>query len=66
MKTKTYKVFIFKALLIITGITFGFSGLNKCGAQSIEVNGKRYQERIIVLQKELKPQVNSFYPRPLR
>jgi Lipocalin-like domain len=35
MKTKTIKAFIIKALLIITGITFGFSSLNKCDAQSI-------------------------------
>jgi hypothetical protein len=36
MKTKTLNAFILKALLIITGITFGFSNLNKCDAQSIE------------------------------
>lgn len=36
MKTKTLNAFILKALLIITGITFGFSSLNKCDAQSIE------------------------------
>lgn len=35
MKTKTLKAFILKALLIITGITFGFASFNKCDAQSI-------------------------------
>lgn len=35
MKTKTLRAFILKALLIITGITFGFAGFNKCVAQSI-------------------------------
>jgi hypothetical protein len=40
MKTKTTKAFILKALLIITGITFGFTSFNKYDAQSIE--GKWY------------------------
>ena len=35
MKTKTLKALILKALIIITGITFGFAGMNKCDAQSI-------------------------------
>lgn len=35
MKTKTVKTFILKALLIITGITFGFASFNKCDGQSI-------------------------------
>jgi hypothetical protein len=35
MKTRTHKDFILKALLIISGITFGFAGLNNCNAQSI-------------------------------
>jgi hypothetical protein len=35
MKTKTLKAFILKALLMVTGITFGFASFNKCDAQSI-------------------------------
>jgi hypothetical protein len=35
METKTLKAFILKALLIISGITFGFATFNKCNAQSI-------------------------------
>jgi hypothetical protein len=35
MKTRTVRAFILKALLIITGITFGFASFNKCDAQSI-------------------------------
>lgn len=35
MKTKILKVFILKALLIITGIAFGFASFNRCDAQSI-------------------------------
>jgi|ERR1035437_840262 hypothetical protein len=35
MKTNTLKAFILKALLIISGITFGFASFNKCDAQSI-------------------------------
>jgi hypothetical protein len=35
MKTKALKDFIIKALLIISGITFGFAGFNNCDAQSI-------------------------------
>jgi hypothetical protein len=35
MKPKTLKAFILKALLIITGITFGFASFNICDAQSI-------------------------------
>jgi SepF-like predicted cell division protein (DUF552 family) len=35
MKTRTQKDSILKALLIISGITFGFASLNNCDAQSI-------------------------------
>src|SRR5664279_4753688 len=35
METRTPKDFILKALLIISGITFGFASFNKCDAQSI-------------------------------
>ena len=36
MKTKTLQAFLLKALLILSGITFGLSGFNNCDAQSIE------------------------------
>jgi hypothetical protein len=36
MKTNTLKSFIFKALLVITGISFGFLTFNTCYGQSIE------------------------------
>ena len=35
MKTNTLKAFILKVLIIISGITFGFTSFNKCDAQSI-------------------------------
>ena len=35
METKTLKTFALKVILILTCIIFGFSGFNKCDAQSI-------------------------------
>jgi hypothetical protein len=62
MKTKTYKAFIFKALLIITGITFGFSGLNKCGAQSIEGKWKEVSGKDYCTAKGVKATGKQFLP----
>ena len=35
METKSLKTFVLKVILILTCIIVGFSGFNKCDAQSI-------------------------------
>jgi Lipocalin-like domain len=61
-KTSTLKAFILKALLIITGITFGFSSLNKCDAQSIEGKWKEVSGKDYCTAKGVKATGKQFLP----
>ena len=62
METKTLKAFILKALLIITGITFGFASFNKCAAQSIEGKWKEVSGKDFCTAKGVKVTGKQFLP----
>lgn len=62
MKTKTHVAFIVKALLLVAGITYGFSSFNRCDAQSIEGKWKEVSGKDYCTAKGVKVTGKQFLP----